>query len=335
MTAQDGEVTPSLGVLETAGERLAIKSQLRWVSELIREGAAGELRVGGSEEPTLEIVVESTADPFAHTGMEPLTRDAWSGDRTVLMVNACGTGFDMLCEDVDGAQRFTFRWRPPTRERLAAKALRARFILLARAVLLQYPALWVAGTNGRAPLHAPAVSKGSFVALLAGPSGVGKSTLLSKELDLGAWATSDNVSVGDGVHAWGLVEPMRIEGGTGRRMYHGRSEAPLTRRAPRLEPERVVVVRRGDGTAPVLTALTPDLAERALITGTFMAGELRRYWAFAATLAAGTGRGPSHPPLREVARSFTEHLPCFQIILPATPDGLPASPIAEMENACR
>ncbi len=335
MTAQGGEVTPSLGVLETAGERIAIDSQLGWVSELIREGAAGELRIGDPAERTMEVVVESTADPFGHTGMETLTRDAWSRDRTVLMVNACGTGFDMLCEDGDEAPRFTFRWRPPARERLAAKALRARFILLARAVLLQYPALWVAGTKGRAPLHAPGLSKGSFAALLAGPSGVGKSTLLSRELDLGAWATSDNVSVGDGVHAWGLVEPMRIEGGTGRRMYHGRTEALLTRRVPRLEPERVIVVRRGGGTTPTVTALAPEVAERALITGTFMAGELRRYWGFAATLAAGTGRGPSHPPLSEVAHSFAGNLPCFQIVLPATPDGLPASPIAEMENACR
>ena len=36
-----------------------------------------------------------------------------------------------------------------------------------------------------------------------------------------------------------------------------------------------------------------------------MAGELRRYWAFAATLALGTGLGGSHPPVEDVAGTLS------------------------------
>jgi hypothetical protein len=45
-----------------------------------------------------------------------------------------------------------------------------------------------------------------------------------------------------------------------------------------------------------------------------MAGELRRYWSFAAALAAGTGEGPPHPGVTDVAAAFTE-LPCFELAL--------------------
>jgi hypothetical protein len=46
-----------------------------------------------------------------------------------------------------------------------------------------------------------------------------------------------------------------------------------------------------------------------------MAGELRRYWAFAAALAAGTDVGPPHPPVEQVARTFADSLPCFTLAL--------------------
>jgi hypothetical protein len=50
-----------------------------------------------------------------------------------------------------------------------------------------------------------------------------------------------------------------------------------------------------------------------------MAGELRRYWAFAATLAAGTALGPAHPPVEDVASSFAAGLPCFLLLLGRRP----------------
>jgi hypothetical protein len=50
-----------------------------------------------------------------------------------------------------------------------------------------------------------------------------------------------------------------------------------------------------------------------------MAGELRRYWAFAATLSAGTGLGPAHPPVADIASSFAASLPCFALSLGKKP----------------
>jgi hypothetical protein len=50
-----------------------------------------------------------------------------------------------------------------------------------------------------------------------------------------------------------------------------------------------------------------------------MAGELRRYWAFAATLALGTGVGPAHPPIGAVARSMAERAPGWEIVLGTRP----------------
>ncbi len=63
----------------------------------------------------------------------------------------------------------------------------------------------------------------------------------------------------------------------------------------------------------------PEAAARSLVTGTYMAQELRRYWAFAATLAAGTGIGPPHPPIAEVVAAFAGRLPATLITLPNQP----------------
>ena len=50
-----------------------------------------------------------------------------------------------------------------------------------------------------------------------------------------------------------------------------------------------------------------------------MAGELRRYWAFASTLALGTGVGEIHPRVDEVARTLTARLPCHEVTLGERP----------------
>jgi hypothetical protein len=61
-----------------------------------------------------------------------------------------------------------------------------------------------------------------------------------------------------------------------------------------------------------------DAASRSLITGTLMAGELRRYWAFGATLAAATGLGPAQPAIERVARRLTSSLPCHLLTVAHT-----------------
>lgn len=302
----------SVGCLMTAGEQLLLESELAWVAELMTEGAAGALtRMPG--EPTVHVRVEAEQRAFDTRDWDFLSRGVWSRGGEVVVANACTSGFDARVAADGDRIRFTYRWRPPVRDRAAARVLRSRFHLLARAVLMQYPALWAAGTRGRVPLHASACSVGSKKPLLVSPSGVGRSTLLLESAV--EETTGDNVAVGDGTVAWDLVEPARVEGAAGRRMAHGRGEAAVRNRISSLAPDAVVVLARAQRREPKLSPCSSVDAARSLVTSTYMAGELRRYWAFAATLAAGTGIGPAHPPVAEVAAAFARRLPCFVLEL--------------------
>jgi hypothetical protein len=304
-----------VGILETAGERLAIDCDLPWVEELVREGASGQLTGWGGAAPSVRVRVEADRRPFDTRGWEVLARGAWRHDDELVMENACTAGFDLHLRCTPDQASFTYRWRPPTRERAAARLLRSRFHLLARAVLLQYPALWWAASRGRAPVHATACTVDGSNALVTAPSGVGRSTLVLQELDRGERATGDNLAVADGTRVWGLVEPLRVEGGDGRRMPHGRQELPMRDRVEALVPDVLVVLRRAASDDSSLAPCSPATAARALVTSTYMAGELRRYWAFAATLSAGSGMGPPHAPIAEVASAFAARLPCFVLAL--------------------
>jgi hypothetical protein len=307
------------GLLDTAGERLGIDCTLHWVDQLLHEGADRALVDGDPSTGTVQVHVEATRAPFQTRGWEPLTRGVWERDGVLVLANILSTGFDLRVDCTEGAACFTFRWRPGRRERLLARGLRSRFHLLARSALLRYPTMWWAGTRGRVPLHASVCTAGGAVVLLAGPGGVGKSTLVTKELAAGGKAICDNVCVADGASAWGVVEPLRLEGGSGRRMQHGRREATMIGRVPSLVPDRVVVLRRGVQETATIQACSSAAAARSLVTSTYMAAELRRYWSFMATLAAGTGAGPSHPPIAEVASAFTRKLPALLVILPKKP----------------
>ena len=65
-----------------------------------------------------------------------------------------------------------------------------------------------------------------------------------------------------------------------------------------LVPDAVVLLERGSRDVASLRRCGSERAERGLVTSTYMAGELRRYWSFAATVAAGT---------RESARTVTRN----------------------------
>jgi hypothetical protein len=92
-----------------------------------------------------------------------------------------------------------------------------------------------------------------------------------------------------------------------------------------MRPGLLVVVSRG---GPAVTTCDPELAARYLVAGTYMAGELRRYWAFAATLALGTGLGGSHPPVQQIAEELSDRLPCLQVTL----GDRPGAPLRELLN---
>jgi hypothetical protein len=303
-----------LGVLDSAGERLAIECSLPWVTDLIAEGSPGEVRRQASD-VSVRVHVDASKSRFDTSGWELLTRGAWRRHGEVVVESVCTSGFDLHLECTPELATFTFRWRPPARDRFAARLLRSRFHLLARAALTQYPALWWAGTRGRAPLHASACVAGESTPLVVAASGIGRSTLVLGELRRGGKATGDNLAVGDGTTVWGLVEPLRVEGGTGRRMPHGRQEAPMPNRVDSLVPDCFVILERGTSDRVSLSACSAEVAERALVTSTYMAGELRRFWSFAAVLAAGTGLGPAHPPVAQVASVYAAKLPSSLLAL--------------------
>jgi hypothetical protein len=308
--------TPLRAGLNTAGERLAIECAPPRVAALVRECADGTLHTDDPSGPhTVEVSIEASARPFDVEGWVRLTRDSWHRDGRVVVRDVCTAGLDLLLEIESDVPRFTFRRRPPVRTRAAAALLPARARLLTRAAIMQFPALWWSAHRGRAPIHAPALSAGGSTLLLVGPSGVGKTTLILRETALGGLATGDNVSVSDGVRVWGLVEPVRAEGESGRAMPHGRRETHLGHRVERLEPDRLVVLRRG--VRRRARAITPAEAARELVASTYVAGELRRFWPLAATLALGTGIGPPHPPVAEVAQAFAARLPCVEVELPS------------------
>jgi hypothetical protein len=312
--------------LETAGELLRIDCRLSWVWGLIQEAVGSDLGPSGAKDGAIQILIESDSRPFEVADWEPVTRNAWRRGKEMVLENSCGSGFDMHVDWSDARPSFTFRWRPPRRERLARWVLSSRFHLLARAALVQYPALWWAGVRGRAPLHASTWSLSGMTPLVAGAAGVGRSTLLLGELAAGGTAVSDNICVADGITTWGLVEPLRWENGAGRRMAHGRRESVLPNRVALLEPDRVVLLRRAGSGSPRANACTPSTAARGLVAATYMAGELARYWAFSATLAAATGLGPACPQVEEIAHMFTSRLPNHEVVL----GGRPGTPLSEM-----
>jgi len=322
------------GLLHTAGERVELTCAVPWIADVIAEGAAGQLASADGATPDVRVTVERESAVFDVTGWRVLTRDAWCREGQVVITNACSSGLDLQVTVGEPAVAVVARWRPSGTGRAVAAVLRARARLLLRAVLLQYPALWRSQQRGRAPLHASVcglAAAGGQAVMLAGPGGVGKSTLVHRELLSGAASTCDNVCVSDGEHAWGLVEPLRlpteVRAGKGRRMPHGRREAAWPRRTDRMTPGLLVVLARGN--RPGVAPCDPALAARHLAAGTYMAGELRRYWAFAATLALGTGLGGSHPPVQHIAQELSARLPCLQVTL----GDRPGAPLRDLLKA--
>lgn len=317
-------------VMRQAGTAMLIESSVPAWDRLITEACGTALQKAGdaaAADVDIHVAIGRSAAPFDLAGWDPVTRGAFCKDGNVVMHNACGSGFDlritMLPNAASARLRIEGRYRPPRRERVAARVLRSRFHLLARAVLLQYPALWVASTRGRFPLHAAAVRLPGSVALIVGPGGVGRSTLLLAALDRGAVACSDNVCVTDGRVVHGVVEPVRAENVGGRRMPHGRGETQLRGRVDSLEPDSVVVLRRTADGPHRADRIPATRAVKAAVAGTYMAGELSRYWGFAATLGYATGRGPVHPDIAAVAQALCR-LPCTEISL-----GPPPAPALE------
>ncbi|HXR42227.1 MAG TPA: hypothetical protein VN738_07455 [Acidothermaceae bacterium] len=311
------------GRLHTAGEIVDIDCRVDWIWSLLVEAAAGGMTAPvDSVAPTVQLVVESSRQRFDDGGSVRVTRGARLGPTGLIFADACASGFSLRIKPCADQLLVIARYRPDAKIRAAATLLRSRFHLIARSVLVQYPALWWAGVHGRAPLHVSALTSDAGPILLAGPGGVGKSTLVAREISAGSVAACDNLAVSDGVDVFGVAEPIRTttgRPGAGRRVAHGRREAPWPGERPlSLRPERIAVVQLRDVAQTSCEPIPDDVASRSLITGTLMAGELRRYWAFGATLAAASGLGPALPAVEGVARRLAAALPCHLLTLAHT-----------------
>ena len=301
--------------LSTAGERIVVDCSLPWLMSLLTDSTGGELAEAAPADGTVRVAIQASREAFTHDGWTLIGRGCWAAPASALIVDACSSGFDLLVEPRGETLDVTARYRPAPRTRAANTFIRPRFKLLTAQTLLHYPALWWASVRGRVPLHVSVTADAGSVTMVAGPGGVGKSTLLSIGLANGEIATADNICACDGRSAYGLAEPLRVNVGAGlATTTHGRTERPLPGRVPSLDPDRLVVLRRGtpDAASSVGPLESADAA-RTLVAGTYMAGELRRFWPFAATLALATGLGPAHPDVSGVAAVLAARLPCVEL----------------------
>jgi hypothetical protein len=311
----------------TAGERVLVQCHIKWLSALLADAAAGELSEAVTSDETVRLQIQADRRPFDRDGWALIGRGVWASPPRALIEDACSSGFDLQVDPRGPVLQVVARYRPAPRTRVANMLLGPRFRLLAAQTLLHYPALWWASVRGRVPLHVSVTAGADGVTMIAGPGGVGKSTLLSAGLKQGEIATADNLCACDAQRAYGVVEPLRLDGG-GRRAAatHGRREYALPGRVPSLEPDRLVVLRRATGSRACAGPLSSAEAARELIAGTYMAGELRRYWSLAGTLALATGIGPAHPDVCGTAAALADRLPCFEVRMA---HGSPA-PIGEL-----
>lgn len=290
-----------------------------WRQRMV-EACAGQVVEGPPGTATdIHVRVEVGAGPFPVDHMDPLTRGAWVGGDCVVMEDACASGLDLRLTTGADALAVEVRPRPRPSQRGLAMLAPARTQLLWRAAMLQYPVIWWAGVKGGVPLHVSALSVNGQGVVLAGPGGVGKSTLMADAAAAGAQAVSDNLCVAFGSTLYGVLEPLRTAGGSGRRMPHGRRETGWPARLDHVVAERILVLRRGSQTEVDMVPIRGGEAARVVAAGTYAAGELRRYWAFASTLALGTGLGPAHPPVVGSAGDLAHGIPCSEVKLPAAP----------------
>lgn len=323
-------MTPREMRLQTAGTQVRLRSDLpSTVAALSTAAGAGLPSDGpaadaGRPASDLDLYVERARRPFPVDGMVRLTRGAWGDDNgTVVLGSAGGSGWTQRWALTDRPAVHS-RWTPTPAERAAAVLLPARRRALEAQVLLHHPALWAAARRGLAPLHVSVVEVEGQVVLLAGPGGLGKSTLVAQALASGARVCCDNVAVSDGTTAWGLAEPMRLDptcsvapaadASSAGRTTHGRREFGWRGRVDALEPDVVVVVTRGNGPTR-LRDLSAERAARALVAGTFAAGELLRFWPLCAVLGLVTGHGDVLPDVEGIAHELVSRLPCLELRL--------------------
>lgn len=191
--------------------------------------------------------------------------------------------------------------------------------------LVYYPAFWWNETvRGRHPIHAAGVVTDRGAVVLAGPSGVGKSTLSVALAATGDTFLSETFLLHRGTEVWPVREPILLDGFSrnwlgdamagleplgrdfvfGRHGYHR-----LAGLAERGNAAVLLVPRRAPQT--YLRPIAPVEAHRRISASGQLIRDQRRYAAFAAALEALAARGLIEQRELELRR-LAEGASCFE-----------------------
>lgn len=222
-------------------------------------------------------------------------------------------------------------WRDRLRRAVSPRqvdAMRRRRFTTLLSYLVYYPCWWwLEHLRDLHPIHAGGVEVDGKVILLAGASGVGKSTLtvalaglanarlLSDSFVLQSggdvWAVPEPILIDDWSRRWvgaaaDLLEPMNFPYMLGRRGHL----FPRNKRVDHGRAGLLVFPRRAP--EPSVHRLSPDQAHQRLSAVDMIINDLRRYFAFAAVLEQLAPGGLVAHREANIAR-LTSEIPCYEI----------------------
>jgi hypothetical protein len=220
----------------------------------------------------------------------------------------------------DRAKRLLYRKR--------VDALRRRRFTTLLYYLIYYPCWWwLEQMQDLHPIHAAGVRTGPDVVLLGGASGVGKSTLaIALAMQPGARLLSDSFVLHNGNDVFAVREPVLLNswsrrwlGAQGEELQpidwryclnRGGYQLPARRLAAGGRAGLLLFPRRAPET--YMRRISSEQAHQRLSAADLIINDLRRYWAFAATVEQMV-------PGRLVARReaqlarLTAEVPCFEL----------------------
>jgi len=179
-------------------------------------------------------------------------------------------------------------------------ALRRRRFTTLLYYLVYYPCWWwLEHVRDIHPIHAAAVMTDVGAILLAGASGVGKSTLaVALAMSPGARLLSDSFVLHHDDDLWAVREPILLDawsrrwlGNAAERLQSIDGAFGLTRRGYQLPSDRLsdggratIVLFPRRTSAPLVRRISSEQAHHRLSAADLIINDLRRYWAFAAVL---------------------------------------------------
>ncbi|HVM95452.1 MAG TPA: hypothetical protein VMT89_03635, partial [Candidatus Acidoferrales bacterium] len=295
-----------------------VHARLRWHEGQPRSGLRAEAERRGLERVDRDLYV--SADELLWVRVDDLRdlhlRLRWNGDE----LHVDGDYYHRLGNtQASDALRRIRQW--PNRQQLR----RRRFPTLL-AYLVYYPCwFWLEQLRGMHPIHAAAAKIGDECILLAGASGIGKSTLsVGLALAPGAQLLADSFVLHRGTLISPVREPILLDSfsrtwlgskmselkkldhqyGLGRCGY----SLAANRWADASRATLLVFPRRSNQS--YTRRISAELAHRRLSGGNLIINDLRRYWAFAAVLEQVKPCGLVAQREAELAE-LTRRVPCY------------------------